>query len=196
MNKNFDECFEKLLGYEGGYSNNENDAGGETYKGISRVYYPYLELWDIIDRYKGLPRKEFEKKLSKDKELNKLVKVFYKNEYWNAMNLNSFNEFPKIQYELFDTAINMGKKNAVKILQRAINLLNRNEKICMDLKVDGILGRITLKSFYKIVEYDKSDKYIYFYLNLLQGERYVKSMEKRKQNENFARGWTRRLQFC
>ncbi|WP_460988842.1 glycosyl hydrolase 108 family protein, partial [Staphylococcus aureus] len=39
----FDECFEKLIGHEGCYSNNPKDPGGETKWGVSKRAYPALD---------------------------------------------------------------------------------------------------------------------------------------------------------
>lgn len=38
---------------EGGYVNNPNDPGGETYRGISRKSFPNWEGWTVIDFYKS-----------------------------------------------------------------------------------------------------------------------------------------------
>ena len=37
----FTKYLPKLLQYEGVYSNNPKDSGGETYKGVSRVNFPH-----------------------------------------------------------------------------------------------------------------------------------------------------------
>ena len=37
---NFDEAFALTMKSEGGYANNPNDTGGETYKGVSRKNHP------------------------------------------------------------------------------------------------------------------------------------------------------------
>ena len=50
---NFNESFNITLGYEGGYSNDPDDAGGETYKGISRRYHPGWKGWALIDELKS-----------------------------------------------------------------------------------------------------------------------------------------------
>mgnify|MGYP002957326922 CR=1 FL=1 len=39
---NFNEEFKKVILVEGGYVNDPDDAGGETYLGISRRYNPCL----------------------------------------------------------------------------------------------------------------------------------------------------------
>ena len=50
----FKRAFRLIIeGYEGNYSNDKDDPGGETYKGISRNMNKDWEGWKIIDSYKG-----------------------------------------------------------------------------------------------------------------------------------------------
>ena len=49
---NFDIEFEKLILAEGGYVNDHDDAGGETYLGISRKNNPNWSGWKLIDSIK------------------------------------------------------------------------------------------------------------------------------------------------
>ena len=44
---NFKESFDKVILAEGGYVNDPDDAGGETYLGISRVNHPYLPIQPV-----------------------------------------------------------------------------------------------------------------------------------------------------
>ncbi len=54
----FDAAFEKTAAIEGGYVFDPDDAGGETYKGISRRFNPSWGGWDKIDEVKKAnPRK-------------------------------------------------------------------------------------------------------------------------------------------
>ena len=49
---NFNIEFEKLILAEGGYVNDSDDAGGETYLGISRKNNPNWSGWKLIDSIK------------------------------------------------------------------------------------------------------------------------------------------------
>ena len=58
MNTNTESSFKRAFrliieGFEGNYSNDKDDPGGETYKGISRNMNKDWEGWKIIDSYKG-----------------------------------------------------------------------------------------------------------------------------------------------
>ena len=48
----FGEAFEHTMGMEGGYANDPQDVGGETFMGVSRVYNPGWYGWTIIDGQK------------------------------------------------------------------------------------------------------------------------------------------------
>jgi len=50
----FNIALQKTLAHEGGYSNDPNDMGGETYKGISRASHSVWKGWAIVDKYKKL----------------------------------------------------------------------------------------------------------------------------------------------
>ena len=40
-----------ILKFEGGYVNDKDDKGGETFMGITRKNHPNLKMWDIVDKY-------------------------------------------------------------------------------------------------------------------------------------------------
>lgn len=49
----FYQSYNVLAPNEGGYRNVQWDRGGETYRGISRVYHPEASIWSYIDNYKA-----------------------------------------------------------------------------------------------------------------------------------------------
>ena len=49
----FGDAFKKLSIKEGGYVNDKDDAGGETYRGISRKYNPTWQGWIMNVSYKN-----------------------------------------------------------------------------------------------------------------------------------------------
>lgn len=93
----FDECFEALLGHEGGYVNNPTDPGGETKFGISKRSYPALNIAELtIDR----------------------AKAIYLADYWGPAGCDSVPE--TLRFDLFDTAVNSGVRAAIRMLQEAV----------------------------------------------------------------------------
>lgn len=185
----FEKAFDLVMKYEGGYSNDAYDVGGETYKGIARNYYPDWEGWEIIDKAKK--DRAFPHNLKHINDLDSKVKIFYKTLYWNAF---CGDQIPNqtIANELFDCAVNLGSHRAVKYLQIALNALNRNATLYNDLVEDGVYGPIT---HYTLIKYSSVDDPIYIVkiINILQGYHYISYMKKSPIQERFARGWLKRV---
>ena len=49
----FSQAFAATMQHEGGYANVQGDKGGETYMGISRVYWPSWPGWPVIDDWRA-----------------------------------------------------------------------------------------------------------------------------------------------
>ena len=79
--EDFDLAYEKTKSLEGGWNKVEGDAGGETYLGIARNFWPNLKMWLIVDRYKPLSHNQ----IIKNAELDALVKQFYKTQFWEKI---------------------------------------------------------------------------------------------------------------
>ncbi len=121
---NFEIALKKLLIHEGGYVNDPNDKGGETYKGISRVNHKKDNLWTYIDDYKRLysnDMKKFKTAISKDYNINKRVNDIYKTSYWNPFKLDKVKN-QELAEQIFDDAVNRGVAAACKLLCSLFNL--------------------------------------------------------------------------
>lgn len=122
---NFDIALKRTLQFEGGYSNNPHDPGGETYCGISRKNWPDWEGWEHLDDVEML---------------ESLIRDFYREHFWGKLHGDEIAS-QDIANELFDAAVNCGLKLPVQWLQRALNALNSGKKD--DLWADGKLGSKT-----------------------------------------------------
>ena len=122
----FDKAFEASLELEGGYVNDPQDPGGETKYGISKRYYPNLDI-------KNLTQEQ--------------AKLIYKKNYWDKMKLYKMDD--EVGAEIFDTGINMGRGSAVRIAQKSLNFLGEN------LIIDGIIGKKTINALNKWSNKDK-----------------------------------------
>lgn len=122
---NYSIAYNKVIKIEGGYVNDPDDAGGETYMGISRKFNPNAKFWKVIDEIKSINKnitnKEMNAILKKNNSIIGEIKNIYKNKYWDKLYLDSLNS-QKIAEELFDTAVNMGVSVAIKILQNALKV--------------------------------------------------------------------------
>ena len=134
----FDEIIEHVLKHEGGYVNDPTDLGGETNYGITKRFYPDVDI----------------KNLTKEQ-----AKEIYRRDYWDK---NRVDELPEqLRHIFFDMCVNQGRGTAVKVLQRAANAKGAK------LKVDGGMGPATLKAVQN-VEHDRVKSYrILHYANLV-----------------------------
>jgi|WetSurSiteA1Bulk_404760.scaffolds.fasta_scaffold00918_12 lysozyme family protein len=188
----FYQAYAKTMKFEGGYVNDPNDAGGETYKGISRRYNPSWEGWAIIDNYRETDG-NFPKCLDMDSGLQTSVKMFYKQQYWDRNLLDEFND-QELAEEMFDTGVNMGISRAAKFLQEGMNYLNKNGELYSDVDVDGKIGDDTMAGL-AFLEQNGDIPVLYKIINILQGMHYLNYMNNSPNQERYARGWLSRVQF-
>jgi len=189
----FDAAFGKTAAIEGGYVFDPDDAGGETYKGISRRFNPSWNGWYKIDDIKrtNSRKRKFDKVFEQDEALQEEVLLFYKRAYWDKF---WGDEIPvqEVAEELFDTGVNMGVRRAVRFLQEGLNLFNRNQKNYTDILEDGLFGRNTLKALEAYLKVDEVS-HLLKVMNILQGMHYIEYMRKKPEQEKYARGWLKRV---
>ena len=166
--------------FEGKYSNDPDDPGGETYKGISRKMNENFEGWKIIDKYKG--GKNYPNILEEDKNLAGMVEGFYKKNYWDKFQGDDLGE--ETGEEMFDQSVNLGVKRAVEHLQRSLNILNNRGTLYPDIKADGVFGNKTYFAYLGCCQSGK-EKIFVDVLNAFQGKYYIELMEKKNIFEKF-----------
>ena len=174
----FEKAYNKTHNNEGFYANDPDDKGGETYCGISRRFHPSWQGWAIIDSYSD------KSQLKYDKVLNDMVKVFFEQNYWKANKLQ-YIDFDLLSAKLYDFGVNAGTGKAGEFFQRALNYLGSN------LKVDGVIGKNTLKEYNFLSRKDKV--YVLEIVSGLQINHYVTITEKRPSQKKYARGWFKRV---
>ena len=108
----------KVLCTEGGYANDPDDAGGETYKGIARNFWPNWVGWPIIDHSKG---HDFPHCLDSNSLVLDAVITFYKHNFWDKVGGDQIAS-QTIADNLVDSAVNEGIKPAVKRAQGIVGL--------------------------------------------------------------------------
>tara|TARA_Y100000593_G_scaffold75165_1_gene138622 strand:+ start:1608 stop:2084 length:477 start_codon:yes stop_codon:yes gene_type:complete len=154
MENNFNNIINKVLDHEGGYVDDPKDLGGETKYGITKRFYPHMDI----------------KNLTKED-----AKEIYRKDYWIKHKVESIPR--NLWYIYFDMCINMGKRTAVKILQKAANSSGHR------LEVDGGLGPITIKGLQN-VSIDRVRAYRVKY--------YADIINNKPEQEKFWVGWYRR----
>ena len=167
---------------EGGYANIEGDSGGETYKGISRKWFPKWEGWKIIDEYKPLKRNQF---ITTSSILDDYIDDFYKKEFLDKLKTDNISSL-FICGHLVDHAVNCGVKPAIKVLQRAI----KNTYNCgNDFTVDGIIGNKTLHYCNHLGKYIELENEI---CNARKNY-YKDIVENNPSQSKFLKGWLNRV---
>ena len=171
-----DTIIDKILENEGGYSNNPNDAGGETNFGITVAVAR-------ANGYQGAMRDMSEA----------TARRIYQQIYITAPGFDKVLELsPAIALELVDTGVNMGPGVAGKFLQRALNVLNQRKKLFANLAVDGGVGPGTLGALKLYLTYYSNkggEAVLLTALNALQGARYIELAENQEADEDFVFGW-------
>lgn len=184
----FEEAYALTMKTEGGYCNTAGDAGGETYKGVARNFHPSWSGWATIDRYKKNPN--FPSILDTDLVLQNAVKQFYKSSFFDIFRGD---DMPKeLAIEMFDTGVNMGTGRAIKFLQVALNLLNRNQTSYQDIVADGGYGNMTHSTLMKYLQKEPVGLLVKL-INIQQGNHYIEYMTKSPTQEKFARSWLSRV---
>lgn len=170
-----DKLLDELIAREGGYVNHPNDRGGPTKYGITQHV---ARAYGFRDDMSALPLKT--------------AKDIYLRQYWTDPGFGKVNVLmPKVAEELFDTGVNMGPRTAAKMLQRALNTLNRGTLDYPDLGVDGALGRMSIYALehFKTKRGAQAEAVLLRLLNALQAVRYVEIAEGSKTQEDFMFGW-------
>lgn len=169
----FATAFALTMKAEGGYGNDPQDPGGETYKGIARKMNSKWEGWIVIDLMKKAPN--FPANLDGNAELQARIKDFYEVNYWDRVRGDDIDN-QHIAESIFDFAVNAGPIASAKLAQ-----------ITVGTEPDGVIGAITVQ---KINADDPRAFLALFALNKIA--RYVGICDKRQESKKFFFGWVKR----
>lgn len=188
----FAAAFEAMSAHEGRaqWSNRSDDPGGETYWGISRVWWPSAAVWTHVDDWSA-------GRISpaiRDSLCEPLVRGFYRVQFWDRfLGDQVAAESPAVAAELLEAGVNLGVHRAVSFLQEALNLQNRRGSTYPDLAVDGRLGQRTLTTLRRYLQTQpgsRADNETIL-LNCMNGEQYI--AYKNNPLAELNRGWFRRV---
>jgi lysozyme family protein len=185
----FSISYRKTSANEGGYANNPNDHGGETWRGIARKFHSDWEGWPIIDKLKS--ESDFPINLDADPYLGNMAVKFYHDGFWVPIGGDSITD-QSIADHLYDVAVNSGPGTAIRFLQTSLNLLNRNQKLYPDIPVDGKIGPETLGTLSSCLTH-RSVNLLLTDLIIEQGCNYRRLMLSDPTQEEFLVSWYNRL---
>ena len=154
---NFELAVSKTIFKEGGGKLHKvvGDSGGETKYGISKKAYPNLDIGKLDEV---------------------VAKQIYKNDYWDKVK-GDLIQSQQIAEEIFDCAVNMGVKSAVKLLQLTNPVLI----------ADGVFGLKTLEA----VNSSTPETLMPLY-KLIRIARYAAICSKDRTQNKFLLGWINR----
>lgn len=173
----FNPALLKVLSHEGGYVNDPDDLGGETYKGIARKSHPAWPGWHIIDQSKK--DKSFPVTLVDDLNLQQLVEQFYFESFWEPLRADQIQNQTSAE-SVFDFAVNAGLNTSVRLVQSIVGT-----------NIDGIIGEKTLS---KINTMDFG--HFQAALTVAKLKYYMNIIRRRPTSKKFLLGWiSRSLSF-
>ncbi len=169
----FKPAYEFAMKWEGGYVNDPDDRGGETYKGLSRPANPGWEGWKIIDSLKPL------KKGAKieNKALNESHYNWSKSHFWDSQNYGLLNS-QEVANACFDFGVwaSGHNKTALKTISqmtgKTFSKWNKEAIKAINAQNPG--------EFLKLLFQNRKD----FYTAIV---------EKNPSQQKFIKGWNNRL---
>ena len=179
----FPEAYEALIELEGGYANNLYDRGGETMFGVT----------EVVARECGWRGK------MRDYPLHKAAECAYEF-YWKPLAADEIATRQDTAYRafilrLFHTGYHAGPFSATRWFQTCLNELNRNERDYSDVRVDGKIGRRTIRAFraFRAKRGAEGAAVLSTCLKIGYGWRFRSLIRNNPTQEEFAFGWYRRL---
>lgn len=120
----FDEAFRRLIGHEGGYSNDKRDPGNWTGGVVGKGGLNGTKFGIAANTYPNIDIKNLT--LSQAKEI-------YKKDWWDKLGGHGLHS--AITFQLWDFSINAGKKRAIIELQQVAGVT-----------ADGVIGPKTIEA--------------------------------------------------
>ncbi len=155
----FNKAFDRLISHEGGYSDDPRDPGNWTGGQVGRGELKGTKFGIASNSYGHLDIKNLTLEQARQ---------IYKRDFWDILG----DAHPAIKFQLFDAAVNHGRGNAIRFLQRAVKVAD-----------DGMWGSISQKA---LAGMDHNDVLIRF---LAYRFKFWASLTK---FDTYGRGWTNR----
>lgn len=170
---NYDQAFQLVLNNEGGYVNDPDDPGGETYKGIARKMNSKWPGWVNVDMAKQKPN--FPGNLENDAQLQDEIKTFYRINYWDKIKGDDLTS-QEVADSIFDFGVNAGTGTSARLAQMVV-----------DATADGVIGP---NSVAKINAFDP--EFFLASFALAKIARYINIVKKNPSSKKYFYGWVKR----
>lgn len=183
MTEQFKKAYAATMKNEGGYANDPDDRGGETWRGIARKFWGSWPGWKIIDQIKLTKPASLNTALTANTALADMVVEFYKQNFWDPLKLDQI-ECAQTGLQLFDISVNSGTTRGAKMLQEAVNHFRANNPIA----VDGMVGPGTLAAANSI-----GHQQLYDQINVLRAAFYEAIIARDPSQAKFRKSWFSRI---
>jgi len=166
----FTQAFQLMIVHEGGYVNDPDDPGGETYKGVARKIFSKWDGWTTIDMLKR--QSGFPANLDRDPDIQQSVSDFYRITFWDKMNGDQITN-QEVASSIFDFGVNGGIGTSSALAQMVVGV-----------KADGVIGPDSLTA---INAFDPEHFLAAF--TVAKIARYVNIVKKRPTSRKYFYGW-------
>lgn len=177
MSKSFKWGLACVLHHEGGFVDNPNDPGGATDFGVSLRFL--RAVGEDIDGDGDIDVEDIHALDFED------VERLYKKHFWTPAKCSGIRS-EMIAVKVFDMAVNMGLRQAWKLVQRAANTLGQT------LTVDGKAGPKTIAAINSL---NKKDFMLLINIRREQDRFYERLILSKPKLAEFRLGWRRRAAF-
>lgn len=167
---NFKTAFDLMIGHEGGYGNDPDDPGGETYKGVARKMHSKWIGWHMIDLLKR--QAGFPANLDTHIELQSEIKQFYEVKFWDTMKGDQVTS-QEVANSIFDFGVNAGVRTSISLAQLVVGA-----------KTDGVIGPLSIAA---INTFDSEHFLAAF--TVAKIARYISIVKKRPTSRKYFYGW-------
>lgn len=166
----FTHAFRLMMSHEGGYVNDPDDPGGETYKGVARKIHSKWDGWfkvDMLKRQAGFPAN-----LDRDVDLQEAVSDFYRITFWDPMKGDEMID-QEVANSIFDFGVNAGLSTSTALAQMVVGA-----------KADGVIGPKTLEALNSF-----NSEHFLAAFTVAKIARYVTIVKKRPTSRKYIYGW-------
>jgi len=177
----FSAALAAVLGFEGGYINDPDDRGGETFRGISRKNNPRWPGWSLIDAAKAAG-KTIDSFFAECPGMARLVAELYRREYYDPV--ARFTGCERPVDKMFEAGVNLGPAGAIKIAQRLVGA-----------RADGVIGPLTQAASATYFSRPGAEDIFIAEFCLRQLEHYLDIIIRDHSQLKFLKGWKKRAAF-
>lgn len=171
----FEIAIKKVLLHEGGFTDDHIDNGEVTNRGISLRWLRSAGI--DIDNDGDVDFDDV-----KNLTLEQAKKLYY-DKWWKPQKYDKLDDV-ELATKMFDMSINMGTKQAIKIVQTALNEVHLREVV----KVDGVFGLRTVMMLNKVSD-GHNLPVLMGLIRRGQADFYKRLIKRNPALKKFANGW-------